>query len=83
MKNVRLSLVALGIAATSLFAFSRFEPGSIKGSVSPAEFAVKAWAISANDTIQVKVDHGEFELKDAMEVNEAIIQIRDTLAQKG
>ena len=64
MKNVRLSLVALGIAATSLFAFSRFEPGSIKGSVSPAQFAVKAWAMSAKDTIQVKVENGEFELKD-------------------
>ena len=64
MKNVRLSLVAMGIAATSLFAFSKFEPGSIKGSVAPAEFAVKAWAISDKDTFQVKVDKGVFELKD-------------------
>jgi len=64
MKNVKLSLVALGVAATSLFAFIPFEPGSIKGSVSPAQFAVKAWAISAKDTIQVKVENGEFEIKD-------------------
>jgi hypothetical protein len=73
MKKVRLSLVAMGIAATSLFAFSKFEPGSIKGTVSPAEFAAKVWAISSTDTFQAKIDKGVFEIKDLAPGNYKII----------
>ena len=64
-----MSLLGLGIAATSLFAFTKFETGSIKGTVSPAEAALKVWAISNTDTFQAKVDKGIFEIKDLVPGN--------------
>jgi hypothetical protein len=64
MKNVKLSLAALGISALSFFAFTSADTGSIKGKVMPAEAAIKAWAISKTDTFQSEITQGQFEVKD-------------------
>ena len=65
MKKMRLSVAALGIAAAGLFAFKGIEAGSIKGKVSPAEGASRAWALSSSDTLQTEIKNGTFEIKDA------------------
>ena len=65
MKNTRLAIVALVISAGMLFSFSAFQKkGTIKGSVTPATKAIKAWAISPTDTLSAKVQNGTFEFKD-------------------
>lgn len=63
MKNVKLSLAALGVSALSLFAFKYADDGSIKGTVSPADAATKAWVISSTDTVQANITQGTFEVK--------------------
>jgi hypothetical protein len=62
MKQMKLSLMALGIATAGFFAFTTIETGSIKGTVSPAEGAVQAWAISATDTLKAPVANGMYEI---------------------
>jgi len=63
MKNLKLSLAALGVSALSLFAFKNADDGSIKGTVSPADAATKAWVISNSDTVQANISQGTFEVK--------------------
>ena len=63
MKNLRLSLAALSVSALSLFAFKYADEGSIKGTVTPADAAVKASVISSTDTVQTNITHGAFEVK--------------------
>lgn len=67
MKTTKLGLSTLGIALATagLFAFKAFEPGSIKGTVSPAEGATRAWALSSTDTLRTDVTGGTFEIKGA------------------
>lgn len=65
MKNVKLKLAALSIAAVSLFAFTQFRAGVIKGLVTPAEGASNAWAVSATDTLKATIDKGTFSIADA------------------
>ena len=66
MKVTKLKLAALGIAATfASFAFTAIKSGSIKGTVTPANAAVKAWAISGTDTLKASVDGGSFNIGDA------------------
>ena|SRR5438105_1567640 len=65
MKNAKLSLVALAIAAAGLFAFSGIKTGSIKGLVNPADGATRAWALSATDTLRADINKGTFEITDA------------------
>ncbi|MFT3705888.1 MAG: carboxypeptidase regulatory-like domain-containing protein [Agriterribacter sp.] len=65
MKKARLTLAALGIVASGLFAFNVITNGSIKGTVSPADSAVRAWAITGTDTLRADVSSGAFEISNA------------------
>lgn len=65
MKKLRLSVAAFSIAAAGLFAFKGVENGSIKGKVSPANGASRAWALSSSDTLQTEIKDGAYEIKDA------------------
>lgn len=64
MKKAKLALAALAVSAATLFSFKAFEGGSIKGTVTPADKAIRAWAISTTDTIRADVQNGTFEIKD-------------------
>lgn len=63
-KYAKFKLAALGIAAAGLFAFNAFVNGGIKGTITPADGAIRAWAISATDTVRTDVTGGTFEIKD-------------------
>jgi hypothetical protein len=64
MKNVKMSLTALGVGVLSLFAFTKADPGSIKGKISPSDAATKIWVMSKSDTTSAEVTDGKFEIKD-------------------
>jgi hypothetical protein len=64
MKKARLTLSALSIVAAGLFAFNVITNGSVKGTVSPADAAVRAWAISGTDTLRADISEGAFEITD-------------------
>ena len=63
MKNTRLALLAIGLSTATLFAFTALQENTIKGTVSTADKATKAWAISTADTATAEVKDGAFELK--------------------
>jgi hypothetical protein len=66
MKKAKLAFVALSIATAGLFAFNGIDlAGSIKGTVSPADGASKAWALSSSDTLKADVQNGAFEILNA------------------
>lgn len=65
MKKVRLTLATLGIVAAGLFAFNVILNGTVKGTVSPPESAVRVWAISGADTLKADITNGAFEITDA------------------
>ena len=65
MKKARLTLAALSIVAAGLFAFNVIVDGSVKGTVTPADGAVRAWAISGTDTLRADVTNGAFEIGSA------------------
>lgn len=50
--------------ALGLFAFTRFNSGAIKGTITPSAAAVSAMAISGVDTAKVLVDNGAFAIKE-------------------
>jgi hypothetical protein len=63
--SIRLAIIAV-ITSAGLFAFTtHFRGGSIKGTVTPAEGAVRAWAESATDTMKSSVVNGSYEITDA------------------
>ena len=62
MKKTKLALVALAISTAMLFSFNAFQTSIIKGTVTPADKAIKAWAISSSDTLSAKVQNGTFEI---------------------
>ena len=62
MKKTKLALVALAISTGMLFSFNAFQTSIIKGTVTPADKAIKAWAISSSDTLSAKVQNGTFEI---------------------
>lgn len=64
MKKIKLALGALAISAVGLFSFNDLQTNSIKGTVSPADKAIRAWAVSSEDTLYTDVQNGTFELKD-------------------
>ena len=64
MKISKLSMGALAIATASLFAFKALVNGTVKGTVSPAEGAARAWVISATDTLKATINQGAFEIPD-------------------
>ncbi|HEY8388582.1 MAG TPA: carboxypeptidase-like regulatory domain-containing protein [Parasegetibacter sp.] len=63
MKKLQLSALVLGIATASLFSFKDVNTASIKGTVSPAEGATQAWALSSADTVKAPISEGAFEIK--------------------
>jgi hypothetical protein len=65
MKNAKFKLAALTIAAATLFAFSGVQTGAIKGTVTPVDGAVNAWALSGTDTLKAVINKGTFEIADA------------------
>ena len=65
MKNFRVALAALAISSAALFSFNALQTTTIKGTVTPADKAVRAWALSATDTLRADVLNGAFEIKDA------------------
>ena len=64
MKNIRLALVALAVSTGTLFSFNAIQTSKIKGTVTPADKAVRARAVSPTDTLQADVQNGAFEIKD-------------------
>jgi hypothetical protein len=64
MKNIKLALVALAVSSGALFSFNALQTNTIKGSVTPADKAVRAWAVSPTDTLKAEVQNGTFEIKD-------------------
>ncbi|MDF2191881.1 carboxypeptidase-like regulatory domain-containing protein [Paraflavitalea sp. CAU 1676] len=67
MKSIKSRLVGLSIVAATagLFAFTAVQTGSVKGTVSPADGAVRAWALSGTDTLKANIDKGAFEITGA------------------
>ena len=63
MKNAKFAAFASGIVALGLSAFTLLQTNSIKGKVTPADKAVKAWAISSTDTLSAPVTNGSFEIQ--------------------
>lgn len=65
MKNTRMALAALAISTGMLLSFNAFQKTSdLKGTVTPADKAVMAWAMSPTDTFNTKIKDGAFEFKD-------------------
>lgn len=62
MKKMKMTALVLGVATAGLFAFKGMNTGGIKGTVTPAEGAVQAWAFSSTDTLKAPVTDGVFEL---------------------
>jgi len=64
MKNVKLKLAALTFATASIFAFNSIntQAVSIKGTVTPADAATRAWALSSSDTLKADIEKGAFEI---------------------
>ncbi|KAI9450908.1 hypothetical protein F5148DRAFT_1152619 [Russula earlei] len=53
------------LSVTVLFSFKAPVAGTIRGTVSPPDAAVRAWAISATDTMRTNLSGGLFELSGA------------------
>lgn len=58
-------IAATGVIAAGLFAFTHLRAGSIKGTITPAEGGVRAWAESATDTLRAPIVNGSYEISDA------------------
>jgi len=65
MKNTKLGLGALSLAINGFFAFSTFQSGGIKGTVTPPEGAKEVWAVSGTDTLKAPITNGAFEISNA------------------
>src|ERR1700674_830102 len=65
MTYTKFRLAAVTVAAAGLFAFNSMRAGSIKGTVSPAEGASRAWAESSTDTLKALIVNGAYEITDA------------------
>jgi hypothetical protein len=65
MKFTSVKLAAVTVAAAGLFAFNNLKSGSIKGTVSPSDGAVRAWALSSTDTLRSTIVNGAYEITDA------------------
>lgn len=77
MKKTTLALLGLAIAVTGLVSFKNAKPVSIEGKVTPAWYAVNAWAISKTDTLYTTVTNGNFEFSNAQPgVYKIIIEAR-------
>lgn len=62
MKKMKLTVTAMAIATAGLFAFNSIQTASVKGTVTPAEGGVRAWALSATDTFRSAITNGTFDI---------------------
>ena len=63
MKPNKITILAASLAmAFSLFAFTTFKNGSIKGTVSPSAAATSAYVVSGMDTMRTNIQNGSFEI---------------------
>jgi hypothetical protein len=62
MKFTSLRIAIVSIVAAGLFAFSSLRDGSIRGTVSPPEGGVRAWAESYTDTVKAPIINGSYEI---------------------
>ena len=60
-----IALYGFAIALLGLLSFSNPQPSSIKGKVTPAQYAENAWAVSETDTLYTTVTNGNFEFTNA------------------
>ena len=58
MKKTWASLSVIAALAAGLLSFTVFEGGSIKGTLNPANSAVRVWALNATDTFRTTVGQG-------------------------
>ena len=58
-------IAAAAVVTSGLFAFTFLRGGSIKGTVTPPEGGVRAWAESATDTLKAPIINGAYEISDA------------------
>lgn len=66
MKKIRTALAAFAIISTCFLTSFKTAPAtSIKGKVSPAWYAVHAWAISESDTLYTTITDGGFDFTNA------------------
>lgn len=65
MKNTKSGIFACTLAIAALFAFTKFDGGSIKGKISPPEGASQVWAMSSTDTLKASINQGVFEVTNA------------------
>jgi hypothetical protein len=64
--NIRsIKLGGVAVAAAGLFAFAHLRVGSIRGSITPIDAGVRAWAESATDTLKAPIVNGAFEITNA------------------
>lgn len=68
MKNTTITVIACGIIALVISAFTIMQSSSIKGTVNPADKAVKAIAIpsdtrSSSDSVSAPITNGNFEIQ--------------------
>lgn len=64
MEFTLLRLIATTVVVAGLFAFTHYKAGSIRGTVTPAEGGVRAWAESATDTLRAPIVNGSYEIAD-------------------
>jgi len=65
MNTLKTGIIALSVATAGLFAFKTIDTGSIKGTVTPADGATRAWALSSTDTLRADVQSGSFDISGA------------------
>lgn len=62
-KIIPLPISIVSLIIVGLLAANRLANGSLKGTISPADAGVRAWAVSATDTLQTGITGGSFEMK--------------------
>jgi hypothetical protein len=65
MSVTSFKMAAAIVVTAGFFAFSPFKGGSIRGTVLPADGAVRAWAESSTDTLRAPIINGSYEITDA------------------
>jgi hypothetical protein len=65
MNFTSFKIATIAISAAGLFAFTQMKEGSIRGTVTPADGAVRAWAESATDTLRAPIVNGSYEITNA------------------
>jgi len=68
MNITSFKMAVLTIGIVGIFSFNTIREkagGSIRGSVTPAEGGVRAWAESTTDTLKTPIINGSYEITDA------------------